>query len=361
MTPASETTYPALALRLCAGEADAAEVAGADWGELLRVALRNFVLVRLTARLEGLGVRGPAFFEGAAEEERRRASLMFGVIRRVSRACEAGGVEHLFAKSFQHYPDMGGDIDLFVASRARAVDEAVLAGTAAEPVANDFRARMSGVTTYRVAGGDFVLEIYHGRVGVLGEHGALVSQLIRNGERARLGGGEFLVPAAEDLLILHGMQRVYRHDFIRLCDVLSTAALVGRERLDWDYVLRTSEQLGTLYGLGSYLTYVEQIYRETLGRTLLPAQVRARLTAGCCGHGEFRGGVFVFPRGRVAGRIYLGKVSAAVRAGNWDGVSRLSLMPLVVASALARRLSPRAAATFALADGLIDSSAYLIH
>lgn len=343
MKAARETKCPALALRLCAGEADKADAAGAEWGELLRVARRNFVLVRLAARLEGLGVRAPAFFEGAAEEERRRASLMFGVVSSLSRACEERGVEHLFAKSFQHYPDMGGDIDLFVASRSAAVDEAVLAGTPAEPVAGDFRGRMSGVTTYRVGGGGFALEIYHGRLGALGEHGALVGQLIRNAERAATGGGEFLVPAAEDLLVLHGMQRVYRHGFIRLCDVLSAAALVGRERLDWDYVLRTSEQLGTLYGLGSYLTYVGQIYREALGRELLPAGLRARLTAGSCGRGRFRGGVFVFPRGRVAGRIYLGKVRAAVRAGNWDGVSRLSLMPLVAASALMRRLSPRAA------------------
>lgn len=343
MSAAREAKYPALALRLCSGEAGEPELAGADWGELLRVARRNFVLLRLASRLDELGARPPAFFEEAAGDERRRASLMFEVIRRVSRSCEAAGVEHLFAKSFQHYPDMGGDIDLFVVPRSAGVDAAALAGTAAEPVKKDFRSRMSGVTAYRVGG--LALEIYHGRVGLLGEHGALVRQLIRNGERARVGGCEFLAPSPEDLLVLHGMQRVYRHGFIRLCDVLSTTWLVRRRGLDWDYVLRTSEQLGTLYGLRSYLTYVRQILGEALGRELVPPELRARLKAGGCGRGEFRGGVFVFPRGRVVGRIYLGKLGAALRAGNWDGVSRLSLMPLVAAAALARKLSPRAAAT----------------
>ena len=345
MTDAREMSYPALAVRLLLGEARAADAEGVDWEELLRVARRNYVLVRLAARLSGMGVRRPASFDDAAGRERRRASLMFGVVSRISRACEERGVEHLFAKSFQHYPDMGGDIDLYVASRSAAVDEAVLAGTPAEPVAAGPFGRMSGVTAYRVGGGEFVLEIYHGRAGMLGEHGAVVGQLIRNGARARVGGGEFLTPSAEDLLVLHGMQRVYRHGFIRLCDVLSAASLVAREGLDWDYVLGTSERLGTLYGLCSYLAYVGQIYRGALGRELLPERTRTRLAAVGCGRGEFRGGVFVFPRGRAVGRIYLGKVRAAVRAGDWDGVGRLSLMPLVAAAALARRLDPRAAGT----------------
>jgi hypothetical protein len=345
VTAPCEKDYPALALRLCLGGADSAGLAGADWAELLRVARRNYVLLRLAARLEEAGARGPDFFDEAVDEERRRASAIFGVIRRVSRACEAAGVGHLFAKSFQHHPDMGGDIDLFVAERAPSVDGAVLAGTPAAPAGRDFRSRMSGVTAYRVCGGEFVLEIFHGRLGVLGEHGAVVGQFIRNAERARVGGGEFLLPSPEDLLVLHGMQRVYRHGFIRLCDVLSAASLVGRAGLDWDYVLRTSEQLGTAYGLCSYLAFVGQIYREALGRELLPGGLRERLAADGCGRGRFKGGVFVFPRGRVAGRVYLGKVRAAVRAGNWDGVSRLSLMPLVAAASLARRLGPRAAAT----------------
>ena len=356
-----ETSLPVYALRLLlGGRADARALGDDDWDELLGVARRNFVLVRLSDRLGELGVRPPDTFGEAAGRERRRAAAMLDIVGRVGRACEGRGVAHIFAKSFQHYPDMGGDIDLFVLSRSRAVDAEVLRGAEAEPAPADFRGRMSGVTAYRVGGGAFTLEIYHGRVGALGEHGALVGQLLSNAGRARVGGREFLVPSPEDLLVLHGMQRVYRHGFIRLCDVLSTASLVGRERIDWDYVLRTSEQLGTLYGLGSYLTYVEQIYQETLGRALLPSALRARLTADNCGRGRFEGGVFVFPRGRVAGRVYLGKVRAAVRAGNWDGVSRLSLMPLVAASSLARKLSPRAAAAVTLADGLIDSSAFLI-
>jgi hypothetical protein len=337
-----EASAVTLALRLLAGR-ERVPYASEQiaWDELLRVARRNFVLVRLSSRLRELGVEAPAFFVEAEAEERRRARLMFDTIRRVGRACEERGVAHIFAKSFQHYPDAGGDIDLFVAARSPDVDETILRGIQAAPARRDLRGRMSGVAEYSVDGGAAVLEIYHGRLGVLGEHGEIVGQIISNGVRAEVGGHEFLLPVAEDLLVLHGMQRVYRHGLIRLCDVLSTASLVGRERLDWDYVLRTSDQLGTLYGLRSYLTYAGQIYRETLGVELLPAGLAAGLKAANCGRAELKGGVFTFPRARVVGRVYVGKVRAAVRAGNWAGLSRLSLMPLVAASALARSLRPR--------------------
>ncbi|MGI9108044.1 MAG: nucleotidyltransferase family protein [Pyrinomonadaceae bacterium] len=345
MSAGHETSQAALALRLLLGDAreSSAAAAGIEWDEMLRAARRNFVLVRLSARLRELGLLTPTRFEKAAADERRRAELMFGVIRQVSRACEKRGVAHIFAKSFQHYPDMGSDIDLFVASRSPAVDEIILDGTPAAAVGRDLRSRMSGVAAYRVGnGGEFVLEIHRGRIGFIGEQGALINQFIGNGGRAEVGGSEFLLPSTEDLLILHGMQRVYRHGFIRLCDVLSTTSLVNRSDLNWDYVFRTSARLGTLYGLRSYMTYLGQIHREILRRELLPPELKKMLAAGSCGRGKFRSGVFVFPRARVASRIYLGKVRAALRARNWDGVSRLSLMPFVAAATLTRKLAPRA-------------------
>jgi hypothetical protein len=337
---AGEAAMLPLALRLLEGRAvDPRRIA---WGDLARVARRNFVLLRLSRRLESRGVEAPDFFAAAADEERERASLMLDAVRRVGRACRRRGVGHIFAKSFQHYPDMGGDIDLFVAARTGEVDESILRATPAVALRRGLRGRLSGVAAYRLAAAGTILEVHHGRLGVLGEHGEIVAQIIRNGGRGEVGGHSFLLPAAEDLLVLHGMQRLYRHGVIRLCDLLSTAALVRLRALDWTYVVRTSEQLGTLYGLRSYLTYVAQIYRETLGVELLPPGA-AELSAGGCGRAAAKGGGYAFPRARVVGRVYAGKVRAAVRAGDWGAAGRLSLMPLVAASSLARRLRPRAA------------------
>ena len=69
----------------------------------------------------------------------------------------------------------------------------------------------------------------------------------------------------------------------------------------------------------------------------MPGWLRAELRTDGRGRAEFSEGVYKFPRLRVAGRVYAGKVRAALRSGNWEGASRLCLMPFVTAAAALRR------------------------
>ena len=338
MTAAGDELCAAFVLRLLlGGEAGAPLPEGVTWDGLLRVAARNVALVRVADRLAAAGVTAPDFFAEAAARERRRARDTVEVIRRVGAACERNGVRFIFAKAFQHYPDVGGDVDLFVLSRSPAADALVLEDTPAAPREATLCGRLAGVSNYRVTGCEAILEIHHGRLGLLGEHGAHIGLLIRNGVRALVEGAEFLRPSAEDVLVLQGMQRVYRHDFIRLCDIACTVSLLRRKNLDWGYVLRTTWQLGTGHGLRCYLAYVEQVHEKVFGAPVLPGWLRAELKTDGCGRVEFRDGVYRFPRLRVAARVYAGKVRAALRSGNWEGASRLCLMPFVTAAAALRR------------------------
>lgn len=321
--------------------ADAAE-RPPDWGGLLRVARRNVVLLRLAEQLERRGMRAPDFFGEAVRRERRRNAKIFRVVRGVSRACERRGFEFIFAKTFQHYPDAGSDVDLFVASRSTGSDALILEGLLAAPKRRGWRGRLSGAASYRIAGCDAVFEIHHGRLGLLGEHGWYVARLIENGGRARVGGAEFLLPSAEDLLVLQGMQRVCGHGHVRLCDVVSTVKLLRREEMDWPYVFETSRQLGTLHGLRSYLAYVDQIQREALGvGVAAPPQAWGGRGARPerFARVQFKDDFYKFPRLRVGAAIYAGKVRAAVRAGDWGGAGRLCLVPLVAASSALSKVS----------------------
>ena len=337
---AREDRHTAFILRLLLDdEARGAEaLEGPEWGELLRTAQRNVVLVRLADRLAEAGASVPAFFAEAAGRERRRSRAVVELTGRTGRACERHGVEFIFAKAFQHYPDVGGDVDLFVASRSDEVDALILEGMNAAPARRDLLSRMAGAASYRVPGCDAVLDIHHGRMGLLGEYGSHVNLLIRNGERVRVEGAEFLAPSAEDVLVVQGMQRVYRHSYIRLCDIVSTINLLRRNRLDWNYVTRVTAQLGTEYGLRCYLSYVEQVHRSVFGRDLLAPELARELKLGAGGRIEFREGFYRFSRVKVAGRVYFDKVRAAVRTGNWEAASRLCLMPLATLANAFKRL-----------------------
>ena len=307
------------------------------WDDLLRVSRRNAVLLRVASRLQSAGARLPESFAAAVEEERRLNVEKMELMRRVSRACEEGGVAFILAKSFHHYPDMGDDIDLYVLSRSMDVDAVALKGLDAAAHKRSLTDRLAAARCYSVRGSRVKLDIHHGRMWAYGEHDSFVAALIKNARRVVVEGTEFDAPSPEDLLVVEATQRVYGRSSIRLAPVAGTISSLRSGALDWGCVLRTARQFGALPALSCYLTYVNQIHAEVFGRELLKEDEKKALATGGWGRVEFAGGAYRFPYVRVARKVYLSMFRSAALSGNWKSLSRLFLAPLVAAAAVARK------------------------
>ncbi len=123
MSHSSENSLAALILKLLLDQTWAWPAGGGvKWDALLRIAKRNVVLIRVAERLEKSDLQPPKFFKAEAGEERRCAQTKIDLVRKISRACSKNGIEFIFAKAFQHYPDMGRDLDLYVSTRSTQVD-----------------------------------------------------------------------------------------------------------------------------------------------------------------------------------------------------------------------------------------------
>src|SRR5881296_892756 len=97
---------------------DPPPIARVDWNALFRLARTHGVVLRSADRLVAQRVTLPPPFAEGVARERERVQDALGLVRQVSRICTAHGIEFLFAKAFQHYPDLGGDLDLLVLARA---------------------------------------------------------------------------------------------------------------------------------------------------------------------------------------------------------------------------------------------------
>lgn len=311
--------------------------ASVEWGDLLDIARRNTVLLRLAERLEEGGARPPEFFRATVEEERRLNRAKLELICRTGRACEKSNVEFIFAKAFHHYPDMGGDVDLFVADHSCEVDEKILGGMKAEPCSRRWIDRLAAASCYCVQGYEAKLEIHHGRMSAYGEHNSFVSLLIRNALPTEIEGKRFLMPSPEDLIVMQATQRVYGRRYIRLAPILYTIASVRRDGLDWDYTLATARRFGAHLALSCYLTYIEQIHQQVFGRELLPANLKESLIMDGWGRIESKNGLYCFPHLRVARKVYANTLRRAMLAGNSRAFGRLCLLPFVAATAMLRK------------------------
>ncbi|MGA2643508.1 MAG: hypothetical protein ABSF15_02275 [Candidatus Sulfotelmatobacter sp.] len=97
-----------------------------------------------------------------------------------------------------------------------------------------------------------LVEVHVSRLGQTGEQVAITNSLVPRSQTAKFGGRIFRVPAPEDRLILTTLQRMYRHFYLRLCDVADNARLVDLKLIDYAYLKSLAESAGLWDGLATY-------------------------------------------------------------------------------------------------------------
>ena len=84
----------------------------------------------------------------------------------------------------------------------------------------------------------------------LGEAGAL---------RLTWADSPLPVPAPEERLIISTLQRMYRHFYLRLCDIADTAQLVESGAIDYVYLKSLAKSVGLWDGLAIILVMVSPV------------------------------------------------------------------------------------------------------
>jgi hypothetical protein len=306
-----------------------------DWEVATGLAVRNGVLVRLASAVKRRGFTLPARLLTRAERARAHADHVLGLVAQVSQACERHGVPYVFLKLVQHYPDVGGTLELLVDASAKRTDQAVLDHVPALPKATHLRNRIAGTTTYAVPSYDTSIVVYHGRLGQVGEHPDLAQLVLRSRHRARLGFLTSVAPSTDEQLLLQAVRWAYGQTSLRLADLFWTSATLRAGQLQWAAVVRAAEATGLLAGLSCHLSYVEQIYRDVFGIGLLPEDLRQRIEGSSWEPLEFRENGYRQPGTRISGPVYAHQLRSRIVSGDWRAAGRLVLVPAIT---IAKRL-----------------------
>jgi hypothetical protein len=140
-------------------------------------------------------------------------------------------------------------------------------------------------------------------------------------------------------MILQTMQRVYGRRHIRISDIVYVIGSLRKDCLDWDYLIKSTKQLGIFQGLCCYLSYVDQIHFQILQEDLLSAELRKVLILDGWGKLRFEDPYFTFPTLRVAGWLYSKKLQTLLLSGDFDATSRLCMTPLAAIASVMRKTS----------------------
>ena len=92
----------------------------------------------------------------------------------------------------------------------------------------------------------------------------------------RINGHQFFVPAPEERIFAATLQRMYRHFYFRVCDILNAAAIVESGKVDFRELRAAANMAGIWPGVAGFLKIVSDYVQRYRGTGLaLPADVVA--------------------------------------------------------------------------------------
>jgi len=238
-------------------------------------------------------------------------------------------------KSLDHWPDLGNDLDLFATAEPSAVVAVMRQHFKAHPDDRSWGDRLANKWNFVVPGLPELVEIHISRLGQTGEQVAITDSLVARAGTADFDGYTFPVPAPEDRLIISTLQRMYRHFYLRLCDVVDTARLVDSGVVDYPDLKNLAQSAGLWDGLATYLVTVSGYVETYRGEGLpLPSLVTnaARFGNELVRYRRKFLRIPIFPQ---AASLYASEWKRLLLNGDLRGTLRLSLLPgLATAAAL---------------------------
>ena len=313
--------------------------------ELVALADSNHVVVRglqpVVSSAASLNLPEVAEWATAViEKERARIMNALSRLEVICNALEQAGCQTTVMKSLDHWPDLGNDLDLYSTAEEKKVCKVMTEQFQAHIEPRSWGDRLANKWNFAVSGLPEAIEVHAKRLGQTGEHTALARRFVTRRVQKTVEGMTFYVPAPEERIIVATLQRMYRHFYFRVCDIVNTKNLVESGTIDYAELRKAADLGGIWPGVCSYLRIVSDYVKQYRGVGLqLPPDVVSAAPFG---------GEKVFVRGRFirvpimpqGADLYTRQVTSAAFRGDVPATFRLSLLPpLASAAAVAFRIT----------------------
>ena len=304
--------------------------------ELVRTSAQHHVLVRGLRTLEQIAAAGrqARLVEWSAlalEAECERTRLALEWLHAIVDALESSGCPTAVIKSLDHWPDLGSDLDLYTSGDQDMVMAVMADKLHARPVRRSWGDRLAGKWNFELPGLAELVEIHVRYLGQTGEQKVMAERVLGRSWALAFDAHRFRVPAPEERILISTLQRMYRHFYFRLCDIVDTTELLARGRVDFQELERGAELGGIWPGVRTFLAIVKN-YAEKFGaRITLPPAMVAKETE--IPELALKGDFLRLPITSAAG-LYGSQLASAGRHRDLRAVSRLGLLPPLAVSAL---------------------------
>lgn len=273
-------------------------------------------------------------------KEKARITNAITHLKKITTELEAAGCPTTVMKSLDHFPDLGNDLDLYSTADEKKICDVMTSIFKAHIEDRSWGDRLANKWNFAVPGLPEAVEVHAKRLGQTGEHTILAQRFVNRRETKTVDGISFQVPAPEERIIVATLQRMYRHFYFRICDIVNTRDLIESGKVDFAELKRAADLGGIWLGVCAYLKIVNDYVKEYSGHGIsLPGSVLAAAPFG--GEKVFVRARFIrvpiMPQGM---ELYSAQVRSAAFRGDVPAAFRLSLLPpLASAAAISFKLT----------------------
>jgi hypothetical protein len=316
-----------------------------EFDDLRGLATKNHVIMRSFEPLQRmLTVEGKseasAWVGAAMKEETTRISHALDFLRQICTTLEEDGCPVVVIKSLDHWPDLGSDLDLYTDAAAATLIESMKSHFNASLAERSWGDRLANKWNFIVPGLPELVEVHVGRLGQTGEQTALTRSLASRSQTTERMGYAFRTSAPEDRIVISTLQRMYRHFYIRLCDIADNGHLLDEGLVDFGLLQTLGTASGLWEGIATYLRIVSEYLRAYRGDGVpLPSSVTGAAKFGLdqC---HFRKDFLRVPILPHSLNLYAAELRTLILKGDLRNGFRLSLLPgLATAAAIEQKIT----------------------
>lgn len=313
------------------------QMSSLQFEDLLNQAKKQRVLRRVLETLKDC-----AFYENhpsreilhsrlAAEKDRAHKVLeaIQGVVGQFSRR----GHPVVVMKTLDHWPDTGSDIDLLAAGKDHEICEVFENDLGAVRQLQSWGDRLAHKFNFHLEGLGELVEVHIGCLGQTGEQQKLAAGVLSRSVEQQHGERVVPVPTPEDRIMIATLQRMYRHYYIRLTDIVNISRNLAEQRVDFDRLKAIAEASSIWPGVATLLLIVCQ-RAARLGATpvTLPDFVlrEARFSSARTYVDQKFVRVPLLPE---AANLFFSQLAENGRRHEYRAMARLSLLPVLATAA----------------------------
>jgi len=272
--------------------------------------------------------------EFALSEERKRIKNVTAFLGAIVDKFEQCGHPIVVMKTLDHWPDTGSDLDLLVMAQDETVCHILESEFDARKQSQSWGDRLASKLNFRIPGLSELVEVHVGCLGQTGEQKALAKGLVARKVYETFGQHSFPVPMPEDRIVIATLQRMYRHFYFRLTDIVNILGLLAQDRVDFDE-LQAIAEIGTVWpGVATLLLIVFQhgLRYGSSASVELPESVRT--AAQFNSQQTYLSRSFVrVPIVPEAANLFLCQLAGNGRKHDYHAMLRLSLLPVLATAA----------------------------